>query len=48
MALGFSQQQAAQAFIACDRNETLAANFLFENGGFDDDDYDDGNEDMGT
>jgi UV excision repair protein RAD23 len=37
MALGFTQQQAAQAFLACDRDETLAANFLFENGGFDDD-----------
>jgi UV excision repair protein RAD23 len=36
MALGFSQQQAAQAFIACDRNENLAANFLFENGWGDD------------
>lgn len=40
MSLGFSQQQAVQAFIACDRNETLAANFLFESG----DDYDEGQE----
>lgn len=38
-ALGFSQQQAAQAFIACDRNENLAANFLFENGWGDEDDF---------
>merc|ERR1712070_39150 len=30
--LGFSEQQAAQAFLACDRNETLAANMLFDGG----------------
>jgi UV excision repair protein RAD23 len=48
MALGFSQAQAAQAFIACDRNETLAANFLFENGWGDDGDegeYEGGHDD---
>ena len=31
-ALGFSQQQAAQAFLACDRNEMLAANMLMDGG----------------
>ena len=28
--LGFSQAEAVQAFIACEKNEEMAANFLFE------------------
>ena len=39
-ALGFSQQQAAQAFLACDRNEMLAANMLMDGGFAEDEDGD--------
>ena len=42
-ALGFTQQQAAQAFLACDRNEMLAANMLMDGGFADDDEGDMGN-----
>jgi UV excision repair protein RAD23 len=38
VALGFTQQQAAQAYISCDKNEELAANLLFD-GAFAEDDH---------
>ena len=42
----FSRQQAAEAYLSCERNEMMAAQLLLDGGWGDEDDYGGGNDDM--